>query len=363
MRWSVKAALIAAAMVTPTAGSFAATITVHQPDAGGRVFVDVLGELKIGDEKVFEQKTANRRNVIVTLMSPGGNPLPAMEMGRLVRKQAMTTFVPAERVCASACALIWLAGKPRTAEGKAAVGFHAAYNRNTGQDSGVGNALIGAYLNELGLTAKAIVGMTSKGATEMAWLSDDTAKAWDLSVEPLQPSRTIPVPAQASLEASARMPPSAAAPQPGGPAIRAVVRTALGGGLPLNQGAPSSPTILVIPENAVVTIEDTCSHRVSGSRWCLVGYQGKRGYVNGSSLHILTGSAAPQPQVKLARTTTSLNLRTAPGRTSDVLREMPTNSDVRVGECRRTDDGKTWCQVVHEGTSGWVNAAFLRLPE
>jgi uncharacterized protein YraI len=280
-----------------------------------------------------------------------------------VRKHAMTTFVPAERVCASACALIWLAGKPRTAEGKAAVGFHAAYNRNTGQDSGVGNALIGAYLNELGLTAKAIVGMTSKGATEMAWLSDDTAKAWDLSVEPLQPSRTIPVPAQASLEASARMQPSAAAPQPGGPAIRAVVRTALGGGLPLNQGAPSSPTILVIPENAVVTIEDTCSHRVSGSRWCLVGYQGKRGYVNGSSLHILTGSAAPQPQVKLARTTTSLNLRTAPGRTSDVLREMPTNSDVRVGECRRTDDGKTWCQVVHEGTSGWVNAAFLRLPE
>ncbi len=361
MRWSVKAAFVAAAMVTPSAGSFAATITVHQPDAGGRVFVDVVGELKIGDEKVFEQKTAHRRNLIVTLISPGGNPLPAMEMGRLVRKQAMTTFVPAERVCASACALIWLAGKPRTAESKAAVGFHAAYNRNTGQDSGVGNALIGAYLHELGLTAKAIVGMTSKGATEMAWLSDDTAKAWELAVEPLQPTRTIPVPAQA--EASARMPPPAASSQPSGPAIRAVVRTALGSGLPLNQGAPSSPTILVVPENAVVTIEDTCSHRVSGSRWCLVGYQGKRGYVNGSYLRILTGSPAPQPQVKRAQTVTSLNLRTAPGRTSDVVRELPTNSDVTVGECHRSDDGKTWCQVVHEGTRGWVNAAFLRLPE
>jgi hypothetical protein len=32
---------------------------------------------------------------------------------------------------------------------------------------------------------------------------------------------------------------------------------------------------------------------------------------------------------------------------------------VSVGECRRTDDGKTWCQVLHQGTSGWVNAAFL----
>jgi uncharacterized protein YraI len=361
MRWSVKVALVAAATVSAAHGSLAATITVHEPDASGRVFVDVVGELTIGDEKTFEKKTANRRNVIVTLISPGGNPLPAIEMGKLIRKQAMTTFVPGNRVCASACALIWLAGKPRTLESNAGVGFHAAYNRNTGQESGAGNALVGAYLNEIGLSSKAILGMTSRGPADMAWLSDERANAWGLALETLQPPRTIPVPAQPAVQASPRVPPSPQSPTspPSRSQIRAVVGTILGAGLPLNRDRPFSSTILVIPEKAVVTIEDGCRVRVFGAPWCLVSYQGNIGYVNGLYLRILTDRPAPQPQDKRARTSTSLNLRAAPGRDSDVVRAMPTNSDVTVGECHRTEDGKTWCQVSHEGTSGWVNAAFL----
>jgi len=357
MRWSVKVAVVAAT-ISLSHESLAATITVHEPDASGRVFVDVIGELNIGDEKAFEQKTANRRNVIVTLISPGGNPWPAIEMGRSIRRHAMTTFVPGNRMCASACALIWLAGKPRTLESNARVGFHAAYNGNTGQESGSGNAVIGAYLNELGLSTNAIVGMTSKGRTQMAWLHEH-AREWGLTVETLQPPRTIPVPAQPAVEASPRVPLSPAAPQPGRPQIRAVVGTILGMGLPLNRDRPFSSTIMVIPEKAVVTIEDSCRIRMFGAPWCLVSYQGKLGYVNGLYLRILTDSPAPQPQAKRARTSTSLNLRTAPGRDSDVVRAMPTNSEVTVGECRRMDDGKTWCQVVHQDTSGWVNAAFL----
>jgi uncharacterized protein YraI len=361
MRWSVKVALVAGA-IGVAHESLAATITVHEPDASGRVFVDVVGELNMGDEKTFEKQTANRRNVVVTLISPGGHPFPAMEMGRLVRRQAMTTFVPGDRVCASACALIWVAGKPRTLESNARVGFHAAYNRNTGQESGAGNALVGAYLNELGLSAKTIFAMTSAGPTQMAWLTDERAKAWGLTIATLQPSRTIPVPAQPTMQAGPRVLPSPGAPtspQPGRPQTKAVVGTILGAGLPLNRDRPFSSTILVIPEKAVVTIEDGCRIRMFGAPWCLVSYQGKVGYVNGLYLRIVTDSPSPQPQTKRARTSSSLNLRAAPGRDSDVVRAMPTNSDVTVGECRRTDDGKTWCQVVHQGASGWVNAAFL----
>ncbi|MFL6947347.1 MAG: SH3 domain-containing protein [Xanthobacteraceae bacterium] len=363
MRWSVKVALVAAT-ISLSRESHAATITLHEPDASGRVFVDVVGELNIGDEKTFETKTASRRNVIVTLISPGGNPWPAMEMGKSIRKHAMTTFVPGNRMCASACALIWLAGKPRTLESNARVGFHAASDRSTGRESGAGNALVGAYLNELGLSAKAIFAMTSAGPTEMAWLTDDRAKAWGLTMETMQPPRTIPVPAQPALQATPRVPPSPASPSSptspqGRPQIRAVVGTILGMGLPLNRDRPFSSTIMVIPEKAVVTIEDSCRVRMFGAPWCLVSYQGKLGYVNGLYLRILTDGPAPQPQAKRARTSTSLNLRTAPGRDSDIVRAMPTNSEVTVGGCRRMDDGKTWCEVVHEGTSGWVNAAFL----
>src|SRR5262249_10461972 len=148
----------------------------------------------------------------------------------------------------------------------------------TGQESGAGNALIGGYLNELGLSAKAIVSMTSAGPMEMAWLTDDRAKAWGVAIETMQPARPIPIAARPTQQATRR--------------------------------APQSP-------------------------------------------------AAPQLQAIRARTSTSLNLRTAPGRESDIVLAMPTNSDVTVGECRRMDDGKTWCRVSHAGTSGWVNAAFL----
>jgi hypothetical protein len=306
MRWSIKVALVAATMVGAARGGLAATITVHEADAGGRVFVDVVGKIDLGDEKTFEQKTANRRNVIVTLISSGGNPLPAIEMGKLIRKRAMTTFVPGNRGCASACALIWLAGKPRTREDNALVGFHAAYDRTTGQESGAANALVGAYLNELGLGSKAILAMTSAGPTEMAWLTDDRAKAWGLAVETMQPPRTIPVPPQPAPQASpqvARPSPSSPA-VPGRPQIRAVVGTILGAGLPLNRGLLFSPTITVIPERAVVTIEDLCHSRVAGAPWCLVSFKGKLGYVNGLYLRILTGPPAEQPQAKRARTST-----------------------------------------------------------
>jgi hypothetical protein len=59
--------------------------------------------------------------------------------------------------------LIWLAGSQRFAEESSFVGFHAAYIYKNGKpaETGVGNALIGSYLNDLGLSDRAIVFVTS----------------------------------------------------------------------------------------------------------------------------------------------------------------------------------------------------------
>ena len=198
--------------------------------------------------------------------------------------------------------------------------------------------------------------MTAARHDDLTWLDFERAKASGVTWEVMQPPRTIPVPFQ----------PPQAAPQlspPARPQIRAVVRTLLGLGLPLNRGLLFSPVVMVIPENAVVTIEDQCQHRVSWAPWCLVSYQGKLGYVNGIYLTILTERPAPQPQAKRARTSTSLNLRTGPDPRSDIVREMPLNSVVILGECRRIDDGATWCQVSHEGILGWANASYLSVAE
>jgi hypothetical protein len=69
----------------------AATITVHEPDGEGRVFVDVIGKIDDGDFETFKEKTdqiypirAPKKQVIVTLISDGGLIGPAMQIGELV---------------------------------------------------------------------------------------------------------------------------------------------------------------------------------------------------------------------------------------------------------------------------------------
>ena len=107
--------LIAACAFVLAQGSSA----VNAPDAYGRVFVDVVGEILPDDDKAFQQKVANlysvvQRNVIVTLASPGGDAVAAMAIGKFIRKRGWTTYVSSGIPCASSCSLIWLAGMPRT---------------------------------------------------------------------------------------------------------------------------------------------------------------------------------------------------------------------------------------------------------
>jgi hypothetical protein len=61
--------LIPALIIMLAQGSLAATITVHDSDANGRVFVDVVGDINPDDAEIFESKTANLRNVIIALGS------------------------------------------------------------------------------------------------------------------------------------------------------------------------------------------------------------------------------------------------------------------------------------------------------
>src|SRR5262245_52429809 len=198
----LKKALIGATMVMLAEGnSSAATITVHAPDGEGRVFVDVVGKIDDGDFEAFKDKTDqiyrgasnSKKLVIVTLMSNGGAVGPAMEIGRLVRKRGMLTFVPGDRMCVSACALIWVAGQLLIVGDTPQIGFHAAYDEDSGQASGAGNAVMGAYLRDLEFDYKAIAVMTRKGPTNLEWLTPDLAKEVRVPWFKLQPPSAIPI--------------------------------------------------------------------------------------------------------------------------------------------------------------------------
>src|SRR5262249_30923975 len=200
---ALKIALIAATIIVLAEGSsIAATITVHEPDVEGRVFVDVIGKINDGDFETFKEKTDKiypigdshpKKLVIVTLVSPGGLIAAAIQIGELVGKRAMLTFVPGDRTCASACALIWVAGRLRTVGDTPQIGFHAAYDADTGRESGAANAVVGAYLRDLGLSYKAIHLMTHKGPTDLEWLTPDLAKEVGVAWSKLEPPRTTPI--------------------------------------------------------------------------------------------------------------------------------------------------------------------------
>ena len=120
------------------------------------------GTIESGDGAKFSRIVEDTKNGLVILDSPGGAVLSGLEIGRQIKSKNLMTGVPSSTLCASSCALIWLAGSTRYAEESSIVGFHAAYVIRNGKqvETGVGNALIGAYLNELGLSDRAIIFVT-----------------------------------------------------------------------------------------------------------------------------------------------------------------------------------------------------------
>ena len=195
--------------------ALSATITVHEPDGEGRVFVDLVGTINDEDFKTFKEKTDQinpigaghfKKQVVVTLVSYGGSIHPALQIGDLIRKRGLSTFVPGDRTCTSACALIWLAGVPRTVGDTPQIGFHAAYDRTSGREVGSTNAVVGAYLRDLGVGYKAIVFMTRKGPTSVEWLTPDLAMQLGITWAMLQRPRAIPISPQNKLQPHLRTP-------------------------------------------------------------------------------------------------------------------------------------------------------------
>jgi hypothetical protein len=81
--------------------------------------------------------------------------------------------------CLSTCALMWLAGRERWVYPDARIGFQAI-SYKSGEPSTGSNAVVGAYLANLGLSEVAIRYLTSAPPNSMAPL--DKAKADELGI-------------------------------------------------------------------------------------------------------------------------------------------------------------------------------------
>jgi len=127
------------------------------------------------DVSTFSELAAARVNpaVIVFLEGPGGLTSTALDIGLIIKRRGFSTAVADNVMCGSGCALIWLAGKERFMGANALVGFHAVKDANTLEISSGGNAMVGAYFSQIGITNfDVIVALTTVPTT---WLNPHTA--------------------------------------------------------------------------------------------------------------------------------------------------------------------------------------------
>ena len=198
---------LAAALSLGSTSGLAANISLAPLDGDpAHAIVVVEGRLESGDEIQFRTQVGRLTKAIVAFDSDGGNLLAGIAIGKTIRLKSFATAVLDEQRCVSACALAWLGGTPRFMGRTAHVGFHAAYIEEAGRasESGVGNALVGSYLTQIGLSETAVVYITQAAPTELTLLTLPDAEKIGMEVLPFeeQTPATKPAPPVTSREAS-----------------------------------------------------------------------------------------------------------------------------------------------------------------
>jgi hypothetical protein len=173
--------------------------------------IAVVGELAFGDENKFINAALSSENALVVFQSSGGDLFAGIEIGKAIHMKGFATLVPDGIQCASACALAWLGGRIRLMSDTARVGFHAVYTAKDGQAtvSSAGSALVGAYLNQLGLPTSAVVYITGTPPEGMQWLSFVDAQHFGIDVRRAE----IP-PSSANPNATSNAPSRSTEPEP-----------------------------------------------------------------------------------------------------------------------------------------------------
>lgn len=167
----IAVALIAAALNTHFPASASEIKSIQLDDGGAAIFI--IGDIEQGDARRFRHEAGKHDDAVVFLESDGGLTAEAIEIGEAIRLKGFATTVVNDSRCNSACALIWLAGTPRSLARSARVGFHATYTEKAGStaESGVGNAIVGRYLTLLNLPERAVIFATTAPPTGMNWLN------------------------------------------------------------------------------------------------------------------------------------------------------------------------------------------------
>jgi hypothetical protein len=156
----------------------------------GQKMIVIRGEIVKGDDFKFFELSKQAERASIFLESPGGDVETGLSIGSEIATRGFTTLVLDGSGCHSICAVMWVSGVRRYMSPNADISVHAAYNLVNNADgtveagaSGVGNASIGAYLNEVGLSRRAIEYFTTANPDEpLLPITPQIAQALDIDV-------------------------------------------------------------------------------------------------------------------------------------------------------------------------------------
>lgn len=154
------------------------------------------GEILMGDaerlEANFEQaKAAGLKVTAINLNSPGGLVVSGAAMARSIRARELRTVVGKNATCASACFMLFAAGRERIASEDARIGVHSAVTPKLGETDSAKSSTIDSarFLAELGVPSIVLGKMVTSKPSEMAWLTKDDLRL--MKVNPI-PGQIVP---------------------------------------------------------------------------------------------------------------------------------------------------------------------------
>ena len=157
-------ALALAASLTSAMPAVAADVT-SRTGADGTVTVTLAGRIGRGDPAALdaalrEASASGTRVATVSLSSPGGDAAASLRLASAVLSAHLATTVEAGRTCASACFVVFAAGRPRSVGPGAVLGVHgvAVGGRDTPRGKVIDGKLA-TVLRDLGTPERVVAAM------------------------------------------------------------------------------------------------------------------------------------------------------------------------------------------------------------
>jgi hypothetical protein len=130
----------------------------------------LTGVIRPGTFKRFVADISREKPEMIIVEGPGGRIFESMLIGTEIRRRSIPVLVRANRLCASACAVIFLSARTKLLGAGARIGVHSAGNGH-GQRDPKGTRLLTGYLQSIGVPESLVRQVAAVPPGEIRWLT------------------------------------------------------------------------------------------------------------------------------------------------------------------------------------------------